>query len=412
MDITQWLPTQTPASIAVIGDVCLDLYYFVNTEGGEISVETGLQTYSVIGGKQELGGGGNVAVNCKQLGAHKVDLYGIVGNDPYAKIIESLLDKEKLGKEGIFTQKEEWSTHVYHKIYEGMKELPRYDMGNFNKANNESIDKIIDKLEQNIHHYDAIIINEQVPSGMHTPYMQQSLSALIERTKDLVKWFSDCRKLNDIYGSTIHKLNSDEGNAIATQHNYTVEGKGEEYFRNLTHYLYTHWNQPVILTLGENGAYVCDQGTPMYHEGLHFTKEIDIVGAGDAYLAGLVVAHTQGASIQEGAMVGTYSAGVALTKLYETGHPTTQEVLSLAKNCDYRYHPFLARDSRQATQFKETDIEIITKKESSVKKEYPKIAIFDHDGTISTLREGWEVVMKDIMLSSILWRKNTYCIKN
>ncbi len=105
MDITQWLPTQTPASIAVIGDVCLDLYYFVNTEGGEISVETGLQTYSVIGGKQELGGGGNVAVNCKQLGAHKVDLYGVVGSDPYAKIIESLLDKEKLGKEGIITQK-------------------------------------------------------------------------------------------------------------------------------------------------------------------------------------------------------------------------------------------------------------------------------------------------------------------
>lgn len=70
-----------PISIAIIGDLCLDLAYQVTTEQAEISVETGLQTYSVLNTKPELGGACNVAVNCKTLGADRVDIYGIVGSD-------------------------------------------------------------------------------------------------------------------------------------------------------------------------------------------------------------------------------------------------------------------------------------------------------------------------------------------
>ena len=29
-------------------------------------------------------------------------------------------------------------------------------------------------------------------------------------------------------------------------------------------------------------------------------------------------------------------------------------------------------------------------------------AIFDHDGTISTLREGWELIMAPVMIKAIL----------
>ena len=51
---------------------------------------------------------------------------------------------------------------------------------------------------------------------------------------------------------------------------------------------------------------------------------------------------------------------------------------------------------------------IILKLKSSHKwKEKPQIryAIFDHDGTISTLREGWELIMAPMMIKAILGDK-------
>src|SRR5690554_6533447 len=90
-----------PITLAVIGDLCLDLAYQVTTEQAEISVETGLQTFSVLSSKPELGGACNVAVNCKMLGAEKVDIYGIIGDDFFGDLLLSLLDKQGIGTGGI-----------------------------------------------------------------------------------------------------------------------------------------------------------------------------------------------------------------------------------------------------------------------------------------------------------------------
>ncbi len=61
-------------SIAVIGDTCLDMYYFLTDEKSEVSVETGLETRSVSGFKHEAGGVGNVVINLTTLGASRVDM--------------------------------------------------------------------------------------------------------------------------------------------------------------------------------------------------------------------------------------------------------------------------------------------------------------------------------------------------
>jgi hypothetical protein len=47
MDIHTLLPYRSPPAVAVIGDICLDLYYFTGEAGAEISVETGPQSYPV-----------------------------------------------------------------------------------------------------------------------------------------------------------------------------------------------------------------------------------------------------------------------------------------------------------------------------------------------------------------------------
>ena len=69
---------------------------------------------------------------------------------------------------------------------------------------------------------------------------------------------------------------------------------------------------------------------------------------------------------------------------------------------DYIYNPELAEDLRKAKYINGTEFEIITRIPENLQITH---AIFDHDGTISTLRQGWEVIMENTMIRAILGKK-------
>jgi bifunctional ADP-heptose synthase (sugar kinase/adenylyltransferase)/phosphoglycolate phosphatase-like HAD superfamily hydrolase len=399
MDIHKLLPFRSPPAIAVIGDICLDLYYFTGKEGAEVSVETSLQSYSVFESKRDLGGAGNVAANCMSIGAKRLDLYGLVGNDHWGMIVRDLLTNRGICCDGVMVQDTGWQTHVYHKIYDGKDELPRYDMGNQNRPLDEKSGALLDLLESRLDQYQCVIINDQVPSGLHSPYFQKKLADLVEANRNKLIWFADCRKLNDHYNHTIRKLNLQEARKILIAKGVSSENAGDARFA--AGWLYRHWGLPVVLTLGEEGSLVQDESGCKEINSVHIIKEIDIVGAGDAFLAALVVARGAGLSLHEAAMIGTFSAGVSLCKLFETGHPAVEEVIALAEEGDFNYNPRLAADAGLAKYAQGTEIEIISP-DFSIRKGFPlKAAIFDHDGTVSVLRQGWEDVMHAVMAEAI-----------
>jgi phosphoglycolate phosphatase-like HAD superfamily hydrolase len=131
-------------------------------------------------------------------------------------------------------------------------------------------------------------------------------------------------------------------------------------------------------------------------------SRVDTVGAGDSYLAGAASALAAGYTMNEAATIGSYVAGVTVQKLFQTGTATPEEILIIGADPDFIYSSELAEDIRQAGYLENTEIEIIHKW-----KEKPIIgyAIFDHDGTISTLREGWELIMAPMMIKAILGDK-------
>ena len=384
-------------SIAVIGDLCLDMYYFLSDDKIELSVETGIKTCSVSSFKHEAGGAGNVAVNLKTLGASRVDMYGVIGGDPFGNILKTILEESGINCKYIQTQQSEWKTHVYHKVYKDGKEEPRYDIGNFNEVNGHIVKSLLKNLESNIDSYQAIIINEQIIHGYHNELFQKGLIKLIEKYEDKCLWISDCRHLNHIYDRSIRKLNIHEARGLFL----TIHKSDNALPDNIevAKWLNSYWNKTVIVTLGEEGAVsVNNNGQIEEIQGINLIGQIDTVGAGDAFLSGLSLTLASGGSMKEALNIGNLSAGVSVTKLYETGHPTTSEVLKMGVSPDYRYNPKLAKDIRKTTFLKDTHIEMIDLK----KGDFPRVAIFDHDGTISTLRQGWEPIMKEVSLSAIL----------
>ena len=67
------------ARIAVVGDFCLDVYWFLNESASEKSLETGLPTWPIDEQNFSLGGAGNVVANIQSLGCENIQAYGIIG---------------------------------------------------------------------------------------------------------------------------------------------------------------------------------------------------------------------------------------------------------------------------------------------------------------------------------------------
>lgn len=393
MNLTEIFDKVANVTVGVVGDVCIDAYYFVRDEHGELSVETGKKTRSVEKSYFDLGGAANVAMNMKRLGARRVNLFGVVGADRYADIMRTLLSRAGV-TDCLVTQQGTWMTHVYNKVYENGQEDPRLDIGNFNKPDDGTVDTLLAAVERAADSCDAVVVNQQVSNGFHTPRFREGLCRIMERHRSKTVWLSDCRDLNDAYGATIHKLNDSEASRIYADHHAGKTATDAEHLA----WLAGHWKRPVIMTRGANGAIVHD-GTAVHEiRGLHIINQMDTVGAGDAFLAAMAACIAAGIDLETAASVGNFAAGVSVQKLFQTGHPTVEEVARIGESPDYRYNPELADNFRAANYLPGTDIEVIGRPEPG----RPEIAIFDHDGTISTLRFGWERIMDDMMVRAIL----------
>jgi phosphoglycolate phosphatase-like HAD superfamily hydrolase len=116
-------------------------------------------------------------------------------------------------------------------------------------------------------------------------------------------------------------------------------------------------------------------------------------------LAGIAAALAVGATPFKAAELGSLVAGVTVQKLMQTGTATAEEILNIGADPDRRYRPDLARQHQKARFHPGTEIEIVT---TLPERKHFTHVIFDHDGTLSTLRQGWESIMEPVMVQAIL----------
>ncbi|MCA1754788.1 MAG: PfkB family carbohydrate kinase [Spirochaeta sp.] len=370
------------ASIAVVGDVCLDVYKFLADES-EISVETGLPTRIVESMRSSLGGAANVAANLASLGVGEVALYGIIGDDLYGREIVEHCRQAGIRTRGLVVQSEGWNTNVYTKLYKDETEEPRIDLGTLNAADTVSVGLLLELLQADFPSFDAVIINQQLRNGIHTPAFRAGLVALIA-DDDKLPVFLDSRDYAEEFPRTIHKLNLREAQAVL--------GRAEDACTAAL-VLSERWQQTVYLTRGEEGCVVAEEGKAKALPAPATAGMVDPVGAGDSMIAGIVAARVTGLDSVRAAVFGALVAGVTVRKLLRTGTARPEEVREIGRSPDYLYNPELAHSPHKARYIDTTDIELVTDTPQAAFA----FAVFDHDGTISTVREGWEQVMEPLM---------------
>jgi phosphoglycolate phosphatase-like HAD superfamily hydrolase len=139
--------------------------------------------------------------------------------------------------------------------------------------------------------------------------------------------------------------------------------------------------------------------------GVYVPPPTDSVGAGDTALsaiAAVLAVDQSAAAARRAGWLANIAASIVLKKLMTTGVATPAEIQQAAENAEYVYQPELAADPRGASFLEGTEIEIIRALPERLGIRH---AIFDHDGTLSTLREGWEQIMEPMMVKAVLGPK-------
>jgi hypothetical protein len=138
--------------------------------------------------------------------------------------------------------------------------------------------------------------------------------------------------------------------------------------------------------------------------GLHLSGPTDPVGAGDTFSSALMARVSTGANLATAAYVANLAAAVTVRKTFQTGTETKEEILAQARDADVTYHPDIAESCARCSGTTEIELADAPPLQLSI-----LIAIFDHDCTISTLREGWEYIMEPMMMMLILGRQCDAC---
>jgi rfaE bifunctional protein kinase chain/domain len=386
--------------IAVLGDFCLDAYWILAPEAGEVSVETGKTTLPVREQRYSPGGAGNVVANLCAIGVGAVRCFSVVGDDPFGAMLSRRLAELGANVDNLLVcpDPQAWQTLTYCKPYIGEEEQPRLDVGNFNALPDALTDELLARLETALPEVDTVIVNEQVVTGIHTPHMRQSLRALIQRHPETVFIF-DGRNHAESYPEAWLKVNASEARQMCGHpcgpHELVLRKDAIAAARTLQERI----RRPVFVTRGDRGCVVATADGVETIPGLEIIGATDPVGAGDSFLSALTTTIAGGGTPLEAACLGNLSAGIIVGKLRCTGTASPDEILAIGVPPRYVYEPELAEDPRRASFLPNSNIEIIVPRAGQTP---PRVAIFDHDGTLSTLREGWEEVMEPMMVRAVL----------
>ncbi len=398
--------------LAVYGDFCLDAYWVMDPDGSEVSVETGLQAEAVARQSYSPGGAGNIVANLAALQPGAIKLIGVVGDDIHGRELSSQLRSLGADTSALLIQQEDFDTYTYTKRIYGEEEGARIDFGVKNKRSEETDEVLLQNIEQALQEYDALIFNQQVMNSIPNPEFIEKANALFDKYNDRIVVL-DSRHYNGLFRNVIRKANDVEvavlnGREVTPQDHIPLADV-KKYAKNI----FDRYHKPVFATCGPKGIIVAD-GTGLHEvPGILLTKQLDTVGAGDTTISALTSALAAGIPPVEAASFANLAAAVTVQKLYTTGTATGEEILALNREAVYNYRPELAEDPRMAEYLPETEFEVC---DPAVTGRFGRVkhVLFDNDGTLSTLRQGWEEVMEPVMIQAILgesWQlvdANTY----
>lgn len=381
--------------VGVLGDFALDLYFDLQQETGEISIETGKAVHHGAAVRASPGAAGTIVNNLVALGVRQIAAFGWVGNDLFGRELIHLLAEQSVITEGLVSDAAGWETYVYMKPIEGTEEASRIDFGTDNQLSQEGLARVMERLETHLPELDVLIVNQQFEEGLTAAAHLDVLAALLARYPTCTV-VSDLRTCTGRLAAGIVKSNAHELARMLAVADF--DEADTDHCRELIRQAQAQLGRPVVMTRGENGLLYADGKEIHLVPGIALPGKIDVVGAGDACLSALAAGLGSGAPLRPVLEIANLAAAVTVQKLNQTGTASPAEILALAQTGHYHYHTGLAAHLSKARYPGGGNIEQVEALPPNIAI---RCAIFDHDGTLSTVREGWDHIMEALMVERI-----------
>jgi rfaE bifunctional protein kinase chain/domain len=308
--------------VLVAGDVCLDRWCQYDPALAAPSAETGIPRVAVVSTEVTPGAAGTVCNNVAALGAAKVDVLGVVGDDGFGYELERALAARGVGT-GLLMRAAGVPTFTYTKLLNcrtGEEDLPRLDFVNVREPAEELQRELVARFERGAADYDVILISDQAETetgGVITAALRQAVRRAAQARPKAVVWV-DSRRRAEHFRGVIVKPNRREAEEAC------LRALGRVDFPALR----THVEAPLlIVTHGAEGAELIDAQGSRRVPGLAVERPVDICGAGDSFSAGAAMALKVTGDPVAAAAFGNVVASITIMKK-GTGTASPEEVLA------------------------------------------------------------------------------------
>ncbi len=318
----------TTVRVGVIGDFALDLYFTLQTQTGERSLETHRDVFWGSRPRASLGAAGNVVQNLVALGVSNCRVIGCVGNDLFGREMQHLFHVLGVNTQHLHTLETGWDTCLYTKPNLHGEEANRIDFGIANQLPDALFTHLITGMEEALADLDVLVINQQFANPLLTKQRMTLLNDLMLRFPT-VRFLADMRDVGTLVRGATLKVNTRElANFLTID---APESPDLDWCICHGNAFRKQSGGPLLITRGEAGILYLDDQETQSVKGLPLQSELDTVGAGDTVVATWTACLGSGATPAEALQIANLAAAVTVQKLNQTGTASLPEILALHK---------------------------------------------------------------------------------
>ncbi len=315
--------------IAIIGDFCMDIYWHADMTRSLLSRETPHFPRPIVAEKFSGGAAANVAWNLRELGVGTVLPVTIFGDDWRGRELSRVLEALGVDLRHVVHAPGRVTPAFAKPILHGFhseQEDARLDFENATPASPELEDLVLANLADAMPGLDALLIANQINASLITERVRKGVLRLAAKHPRVVA-IADSRNEIGKFRAVVLKPNEIEA-ARVFHPGIAPADITDAVIRDSGRRLSLRCGKPVFLTVGERGAFVFDGERCDLVPGLKVEPPIDIVGAGDTFIAALGAALASGASSVEAAELACLAASVTVKKIGITGAASPEELLA------------------------------------------------------------------------------------
>ena len=316
------------ARVGLIGDLCLDVYWHADMRRSELSRETPHFPLPIVQERYSPGGAANVACNIAALQPKVLRVVSLIGNDWRGDLLIRALEERGIDCSSVFRM-DSLTTNTYIKplrcgLSNVVYEDPRIDFENRTPISAEQEAVLLDAVRRMAEETDVICVSDQMTYGVVTPAVRELLCALGKSGKTVI--VDSRNNIADYQYVTVKPNEIEAARAFAPDTPQTLDSLAP-----LALKMADRNERLALLTVGENGCFVAENGTVTRCAAFEVPPPIDFCGAGDTFMSGFACALAGGAVPTRAAQVATLCSSVTIRKIGVTGTATREELFSLVR---------------------------------------------------------------------------------